>query len=187
MYDIRVRNLRLDLHKDGSGVVVLKRSIFGRGEERIPLEPEDAEKFERMRAVARGPCLACLGGSALCLAGAVWLLVVGWIVLGIVLAVVVLVLLVLGLIYLAIWRHGEDRGQFVVLDPSQVEQFRPLIEAERQALGDEAMSAKPHPAEERLWKLASRLASGEAAESPKPQAAPWLRGRRQQRPRVRRR
>jgi hypothetical protein len=190
MYDIGVGRIRLDLHRDGTGVVVRMGAIFNRGEERVPLEPEDAEKMERMHAQGRAACLLCLGGSGLSLAGAVRLLVVGWIVVGIALAVVGLALLVLGLIFLLMWRHRADRGQFVVLDPSQVEQFRSSAEAERQALGEKATTAEGtaerHQAEERLWKLASRLASGAEPESAKPRAAPWLRGRRQQHPRVRR-
>jgi hypothetical protein len=184
MYAFEVGRVQLYLRKDGTGVVVWTTVPFEARGPRLPLDAEDIQNATRARSALGFACLVLLGGSGLCLAGAVWLLVVGWVVVGIALAVAGLVLLAIGLIFLGGWTHF-GRGQFVVLDSSQLEQFRLSFEAERQALGVDAKVAEIDRAQERLWKLAGRLSSGEEPESPKSRAAPWLRGRRQGQPRAR--
>jgi hypothetical protein len=155
MYDVVVGLVRLDVWKDGRGVVSWVGE--GSGRSRIPADPE-AFNFS---PIFGRTGVGLLVASAVTCGGAAQLYRTGSGVIAVAVVVVALALAGFGAMFLFGGLFPRIRGSYVTLTGPVVEEFRAIAEAERSSLGDDPHKEEYKLAAERLWVLAQDLAAGD--------------------------
>jgi hypothetical protein len=154
LFDVHVGELRLDIWKNGAGVVSRPRRSGEVSGCRIPVDPSVRDMIPVLGAFGLGSVAA----SVITCAGAVGLFQAEKTGVAIGVLVVAVALAFLGGVWSLGWLIPSRRSHFVTLSGTAVDLFKQAAEDERLALGESPQAENLDAASDRLWEFACRLA-----------------------------
>jgi hypothetical protein len=159
MYEAGVGVVNLDVWKDGRGVVSRMRVPGDAPGTDIPRDPAALYVIGMLRRAALLSTAAAIAAWA----GAIQLVRMGSLLIGLGVSLVAVGASALVVIFLTGWRFPLRRGEFVTLDAGAVEAFREAADVATRDLGEKPAADDLQEAERRLWSLACRLSAQDSS------------------------